>query len=105
MHKIISHSRLLFVKQIQVVCSSNGQNIVPRMPLSMKDLPVEIQVVYTHFVLAFPSRRGYLLVTKDPTKCCHISRGFIAVVLVGLTVKDSKEVIIGSSDYFTNYEN
>lgn len=56
---------LLFMKEIQIVGSSNGQNIVPRVPLSVQDLTVEVQAVNTHLVLAFPRCGCDPLVAQD----------------------------------------
>lgn len=38
------------MKEIQIVCCRYCENIVPRVPCSVEDLSVEVQVLYTHFI-------------------------------------------------------
>ncbi len=60
------------MEEIQIVCGGNGQDIVPRVPFCMKDLPVVIQVVRTHFVTAFSCIGCDFLVSENPSQGGHV---------------------------------
>ena len=94
-------SWLLFMKEIQIVCCCNCQNIVPRVPLCMQDLPVEVQTVHAHLILALPARGGDALVAQHPAQSAHVSGRLVAVVCLCLPVKDPEEIVVGACDYFT----
>ena len=89
------------MKQIQVVRSSNGQDVVPGVPLCMQDLPVEVQAVHAHLVLPLPARGRDTLVAQDAPQGAHVPGGLVAVVCAGLAVKDPEEVVVSSCDNFT----
>jgi len=68
----------------------------------MEDLPVEVQVVRAHFIPALSCVGSDLLVSEDTTQGRHVPRSFIAVVFFGLSVTDAEEVVVRSSDDFTD---
>lgn len=93
--------RLLFVKEIQIVCGSYCQNVVPRVPLCMQYLSVEVQTLHAHLILALPACGRHPLVAQDPPQSTHVSGCLVAVVCLGLAVKDAEEVVVCSCDYLT----
>lgn len=90
------------MEEIQIVRGSNGQDIVPRVPLCVQDLPVEVQVVCAHFVTALPRVGRDLLVPENSPQGRHVARCLVAVVPFRLSVKDAEEIIVCSRDYFTD---
>ncbi len=64
----------------------------------MKDLPIKVQIVHSHFV--FPPSTGGSdpLMPQNLTQGAHVPRGLVAVIAARLSVKDSKEVVVRSSD-------
>ena len=68
----------------------------------MEDLPVEVQVVRAHFIPALPCVSSDLLVSEDTTQGRHVSRSLIAVVSFRFSVKDAEEIVVRSSDDFTD---
>lgn len=71
------------------------------MPLRVKDLPVEVKAVYTYLVFALPACGRHPLVAQHPAQSAHVSGRLVAVVCLGLAVKDTEEVVVCSCDNLT----
>ena len=61
------------MKEIQIVCCRYCENIVPRVPCSVEDLSVEVQVLYTHFIPFSFCCLCDFLVPEDLAECRHVT--------------------------------
>ncbi len=61
------------MKEIQIVCCCYCENIVPRVPCSVEDLSVEVQVLYAYFVPFSFCRLCDFLVPEDLAERCHVT--------------------------------
>ncbi len=92
------------MKQIQIVGCCDCKNIVPRVPRRVEDLPIKVQVIHAHFILPSPARGRDPLVLEDLPQGTHVPRSFVAVVAARLSVKDTKEVVVGTGDDLSGKE-
>ena len=89
------------MKQVQIVGGRNGQNIVLGVPGSVKDLPCVVQVLNHYIVSAFSTCSYDFLVAENLPQSGHVPRCFVAVVLFGLPIKYSEEVVVSASNDFS----
>lgn len=70
----------------------------------MEDLPIEVQVIHGHLVLPPPAGGRDPLVLQYLAQGAHVPRRLVAVVAAALSVKDTKEVVVRSSDDLSGNE-
>ena len=55
---------LLFMEKIEVVCGSNGQDVVPRMPHRMQNSPGVVQGLNAHLIPTTPRASHHLAIAQ-----------------------------------------
>ena len=86
---------LLFVKQIQIICSGNSQNIVCRVPHCMQNFAGVVQIVDADLVASSPvGFIGHDLVMEDLSKLGHVPRCLVAILMFVYTIENSEKVVV-----------
>ena len=86
---------LLFVKQIQIICGGNSQNIVRRVPHCMQNFAGVIQIVDADLVASSPvGLVGNDLVMEDLSKLGHVPRCLVAILMFVYTIENSEKVVV-----------
>lgn len=90
---------LLFVKQIQIICSGNCQDIVRWVPHCMQNFARVVQVVDADLVAS--STVGLIgdnLVVQDLSELGHVPRRLVAVLVLVDSIKYSEKVVVRTCD-------
>ena len=90
---------LLFVKQIQIICSGNSQDIVRWVPHCMQNFAGVVQVVDADLIASPPvGLVGDDLVVEDLSELGHVPRCLVAVLMFVNTIKYSEKVVVRTCD-------
>ena len=90
---------LLFVKQIQIICSGNCQDIVRRVPHCMQNFAGVVQVVDADLVASSAvGLGGHDLVVEDLSKLGHVPRCLVAILVLVDSIKYSEKVVVRTCD-------
>ena len=90
---------LLFVKQIQIICSGNSQDIVRRVPHCMQNFAGVVQVVDADLITSSPvGLGGHDLVVEDLAELGHVPRCLVAVLVFVDAIKYSEKVVVRTCD-------
>ena len=90
---------LLFVKQIQIICSGNCQDIVCWVPHCMQNFARVVQVVNADLVASSTvGLVGDNLVVQDLSELGHVPRCLIAVLVFVVSIKYSEKVVVRTCD-------
>ena len=89
------------MEQIQVIGGSYGEDIVPRVPRCVQDLPSVVQRLDADLVLLLAVGGDDPLVAEDLAEGGHVPRGLVTPILSQLSVGDPKEVVVCPSYDFS----
>ena len=89
---------LLFMEKVEVVCGSDGQDVVPRVPHCMQNSPGVVQALNAYLVSPSPWTRHHFPITQYLPQLAHVARGFVAILHPRVAVEDAEEVVIAATD-------
>lgn len=89
---------LLFMEKVEVVCGSNGQDVVPRVPHRMQDSPGIVQALDAYLVAPTPRASHHFAVAQYLSQLAHVPRGLVAVLHAWVAVEDAEEVVVAATD-------
>ena len=87
------------LEQVQIICCRNCYNVLLRMPSSVKYLMTKVQAFYCNIILLSLSCNCYPARLEDLPWLAELSRSLQTNILFIISVKDVKEIVVGTSHY------
>lgn len=87
------------LEQVQIICSCNCYNVLLRMPRSMEYLMAKVQAFYCNIIFLSFSCNCYTARLEDLAWLAELSRCLKTDILLIISVKYVKEIIVGPSHY------
>lgn len=87
------------LEQVQIICSCNCYNVLLRMPRSMEYLMAKVQAFYCNVIFLSLSCNRYTARLEDLAWLTKLSRCLKTNILLIISVKYVKEIVVGASHY------